>query len=56
MEITKDDFIKNVLNILKHEADRNLQLLRQPVNKDKWTTEPAIVNAFYNPNRNDIGK
>lgn len=24
--------------------------------KHKWATEPAVVNAFYNPNRNDIGK
>jgi neprilysin len=23
---------------------------------DKWSTEPAVVNAFYNPNKNDIGK
>lgn len=33
-----------------------MQLLRQPVDKEKWTTEPAVVNAFYNPNKNDIGK
>lgn len=32
-----------------------LNLLRQPVDKEKWTTEPAVVNAFYNPNKNDIG-
>lgn len=55
LNISNDDFILNVLYVLKHEAFRNLQLLRQPVNKDKWSTEPAIVNAFYNPNRNDIG-
>ena len=29
--------------------------LRRPVDKDKWATEPAVVNAFYNPNKNDIG-
>lgn len=31
-------------------------MLRKPVDKDKWATEPAVVNAFYNPNKNDIGK
>lgn len=46
----------NMLNVLKFEADQNLQKLRQPVDKDKWSTEPAVVNAFYNPNKNDIGK
>lgn len=48
--------MKNVLQILKFEAEQNLQKLRQPVDKDKWSTEPAVVNAFYNPNKNDIGK
>lgn len=46
----------NVLNILKFDAEQNLQKLRQPVDKDKWSTEPAVVNAFYNPNKNDIGR
>ncbi|XP_053687321.1 neprilysin-1-like [Sabethes cyaneus] len=53
LTITKD-FIKNILSILRWEAERNVQLLRKPVDKDKWTTEPAVVNAFYNPNKNDI--
>ncbi len=22
----------------------------------RWDQEPAVVNAFYNPNTNDIGK
>ena len=30
--------------------------LRRAVDKDKWATEPAVVNAFYNPNKNDIGE
>ena len=46
----------NILNVLKYDAYHNLRKLRQPVNKDKWSTEPAVVNAFYNPNKNDIGK
>lgn len=48
--------MENVLSILKWESEKNMQLLRQPVDKEKWTTEPAVVNAFYNPNKNDIGK
>lgn len=46
----------NVLNVLKYEARQNLQKLRKPVDKNTWSTEPAVVNAFYNPNKNDIGK
>ncbi|KAJ8946365.1 hypothetical protein NQ318_010130 [Aromia moschata] len=54
LNITKHEFMKNILNILKFEAEQNLRKLRQPVDKDKWSTEPAVVNAFYNPNKNDI--
>ncbi|XP_017492271.1 PREDICTED: neprilysin-2-like [Rhagoletis zephyria] len=54
LTIIPDNFMENVLNILKWDSDKNLQLLHQPVDKEKWTTEPAVVNAFYNPNKNDI--
>lgn len=56
LNITRDHFLENIFNLLKFDAYQNLQKLRQPVNKDQWTTDPAIVNAFYNPNKNEIGK
>ncbi|KZS15003.1 Endothelin-converting enzyme 1 [Daphnia magna] len=49
-----DGHFQNILNIKRYEAEYNLNKLRQPVFKDKWSTEPAVVNAFYNPNTNDI--
>lgn len=55
LNVTRSNFMRNVLNVLKFEADQNLHKLRQPVDKNKWSTEPAVVNAFYNPNKNDIG-
>ncbi|CAG9759483.1 unnamed protein product [Ceutorhynchus assimilis] len=54
LNVTKRDFMRNILHILKFDAEQNLRKLRQPVDKDKWSTEPAVVNAFYNPNKNDI--
>ncbi|GBM20157.1 Neprilysin-1 [Araneus ventricosus] len=54
LTIHDDLFLVNILNVLEFEAAKNLKKLRQPVNKDRWTTEPAVVNAFYNPNKNDI--
>ncbi|XP_017119291.1 neprilysin-1 [Drosophila elegans] len=54
LTIVPDNFINNVLSILQWESEKMLRLLRQPVDKEKWTTEPAVVNAFYNPNKNDI--
>ncbi|XP_059609533.1 neprilysin-1 [Phlebotomus argentipes] len=54
LTISDTNFMDNIMQILKWDAQRNLQLLRKAVDKDKWTTEPAVVNAFYNPNKNDI--
>lgn len=56
LTISEDNFMHNIFSILKFDAQKNLQLLRKPVDKDKWVTEPAVVNAFYNPNKNDIGE
>ena len=55
MTIDHEEFLENLFSILRFEADRNVAKLRKPVDKDKWATEPAVVNAFYNPNKNDIG-
>lgn len=55
LNITENHFLENVLAVLKYDAYHNLEKLRKPVDKDKWSTEPAVVNAFYNPNKNDIG-
>lgn len=45
----------NIVQMGRWKADQNLEKLRKPVDKDKWSTEPAVVNAFYDPNKNDIG-
>ncbi|XP_066590529.1 neprilysin-1-like [Prorops nasuta] len=54
LNITENQFLKNIFAVLKYDAYHNLQKLRKPVDKNKWSTEPAVVNAFYNPNNNDI--
>jgi predicted metalloendopeptidase len=33
---------------------QNLVKLGQAVDKERWSTAPAVVNAFYSPNKNDI--
>lgn len=54
LQVVEDQFLNNLLSVMKFESYKTLSKLRQPVDKDRWTTEPAIVNAFYNPNKNDI--
>ena len=56
LNVSENHFFLNMFNVLQFESAKNIEKLRKPVNRDRWTTEPAIVNAFYSPHRNDIGK
>lgn len=55
LQIYEDKYLDNIFNYMRFEASKNLGRLRQPVDKTKWSTAPAVLNAFYNPNFNDIG-
>jgi hypothetical protein len=54
LQVYEEQFLLNAINLMKFESFKNLQRLREPVDKDRWLTDPAVVNAFYNPNKNDI--
>ncbi|XP_074604806.1 neprilysin-1-like isoform X2 [Brevipalpus obovatus] len=54
LQVYEEQFLHNVINFLRFDSKKNFEKLRKPVDKDKWSTEPAVVNAFYNPNKNDI--
>ena len=53
--MNRETFLYNLFAILQFEAARNVAKLTKKVDREKWGTEPAVVNAFYNPNKNDIG-
>jgi len=54
ISLQQNSFLDNIINLNKMEATKNLRRLGTTVNKDKWSTSPAVVNAFYSPNKNDI--
>ena len=54
ISLSPDKFLQNIFIILNMEAKKNFAKLGAPVNKDRWSTAPAVVNAFYSPNKNDI--
>ncbi|XP_064642955.1 neprilysin-1-like isoform X2 [Lineus longissimus] len=54
LSVEVDHYFKNILAVEKYDAERNTAKLRKPVEKGKWEQDPAVVNAFYNPNANDI--
>ncbi|KAK6176464.1 hypothetical protein SNE40_014749 [Patella caerulea] len=54
LDFSDDQYFQNVLQLEKGEAIKTMKKLREPVKKDIWEQDPAVVNAFYNPNTNDI--
>jgi len=52
--VTRDDLVGNVLRSAQLEFQRDLDRLGKPVDRKEWFTTPQTVNAYYNPNLNDI--
>ena len=50
----EDEFFENVLTNLNGRTQREMSMLGQTVNRSIWTTTPAVVNAYYSRNRNQI--
>ncbi|XP_041377797.1 neprilysin-1-like [Gigantopelta aegis] len=49
-----DRYFDNVVANIKSIALTSLKKLREPVDKSKWSTTPAVVNAFYSSTKNQI--
>ncbi|QEH62246.1 endopeptidase O [Spiroplasma chinense] len=45
---------ENRSNIAKHFREKNLREINLPVDKTKWHMSPQTVNAYYNPQANEI--
>ena len=50
----EEEFFENVLTNLNGRTQREMAMLGQRVNRSIWTTTPAVVNAYYSRNRNQI--
>ncbi|ESO95683.1 hypothetical protein LOTGIDRAFT_188395 [Lottia gigantea] len=49
-----DYYFENILASLRFVSKKSLLLLRESVNKTRWATTPAVVNAYYEPSENSI--
>jgi len=49
-----DSAFNNLVNsgVMKYKED--IEILSAPTERDRWSTGPAIVNAWYSPTRNSI--
>lgn len=54
VEIKRDDFLGNEMRATVFESDRQLAKIGKPVDRAEWGMSPPTVNAYYNPQMNDI--
>ena len=54
LEIVREDEIGNVLRARQFEFNRQLAKIGKPVDHGEWEMTPPTVNAYYNPQMNDI--
>jgi putative endopeptidase len=52
--IEKDNYYTNILRSNKFEIAYQLSKIDKPVDKTLWLMTPQTVNAYYNPNTNEI--
>lgn len=52
--IHPERYFENILNILQHLTRTEQAHLGSTVNKTQWNTAPAVVNAYYSRNKNQI--
>ena len=52
--IEKDKFFENRISCHKNEYQRQLAKIGKPVDKTEWGITTPTINAYYNPNFNEI--
>ena len=54
LEVKPTDYFGNVIRSYKFEKARNWNKLGKPVDLNEWGMTPPTVNAYFNPQMNDI--
>ncbi|MEO5625770.1 MAG: M13 family metallopeptidase [Dokdonella sp.] len=54
LEIVKGDLVGDVTRANAFEYQRNLNKLGKPVDRSEWGMTPQTINAYYNPELNEI--
>jgi endothelin-converting enzyme/putative endopeptidase len=52
--VTRDDFLGDVDRATAFESHRQLAKIGKPVDRTEWGMTPPTVNAYYDPQMNDI--
>ncbi|KQV59057.1 M13 family metallopeptidase [Duganella sp. Root336D2] len=54
LEIKRDDLVGNVIRSSQFEHERNVNKLGKAIDRDEWLMPPQQINAYYNPEMNEI--
>src|ERR1051326_4299988 len=54
LRVTPEDFAGNATRATVFESERDLAKIGKPVDRGEWGMTPPTVNAYYNPQMNDI--
>ena len=54
VKIARDDFHGNVSRAIEFESKRELGKIGKPLDRGEWGMTPPTVNAYYDPQMNDI--
>jgi endothelin-converting enzyme/putative endopeptidase len=54
VEIKPNDFVGNVQRATRFESKRALNKIGKPLDRGEWGMTPPTVNAYFNPQMNDI--
>jgi putative endopeptidase len=54
LEIRRDDYFGDVVRAETFESHRQLAKIGKPVDRTEWEMSPPTVNAYYDPQMNDI--
>jgi len=53
-DVRRESFLANVLGSAQFEFQRDLNKVGKPVDRTEWGMTPPTVNAYYNPQMNEI--
>jgi predicted metalloendopeptidase len=52
--VSKDDLVGNVMRSRNVEHNREVNKLGHPIDREEWIMTPQTINAYYNPEKNEI--
>ena len=54
LQIDRGPYVQNVMRSEEFEVNREMKKIGKPVDPTEWGMSPPTVNAYYNPNLNEI--